>query len=307
MFYHYTSLNALQGILQRETSGKPKLCFWATRYDCFEDPDEYLLGIDTLKKLLPIWEEKFNVLEDIRIANLFEKDKIKGNINLPHPYVISVSARNDNDYMWENYADHRHGVVLALNIKSMFGKCNAATLYRIEKCLYEQNVSEEYLLQEIDKTYTDVGLSMLQEGQQNAFFILKYYPQLFTKLIAVLLLAFFAPRMKRHQFEKEEETRIILSVPTQAYADIRGVNDIKRYCQKTNIDFNLGNILREIRNEKVRPDNGNFYREAFMPISVLDKIYVLDDDVKKKTEKMLKDKVYSNIQVVVLNNIMVEM
>ena len=302
ILYHYTSLEALNGILQDKPLKNQELCFWATRYDCFEDSDECLLGIDTLKRLLPVLEGRLNFQEDRRIAGLFEKDQIEGNINLPHPYVISVSARNDNDHMWESYADHMQGVVLALDIKSKFGKCNAATLYRIEKCLYEQNVSEEYLLQEIDKTYTDAGLSMLQEGQQNAFFILKNYPQLFTKLIAVLLLAFFAPRMKRKQFEKEEETRIILSVPVKKYADIKGVNDLKEYCQKTDIGHEIEAILKDIQNEKVRPDNGKFYRELFMPISVLDRIYVLGNDVKKETEKMLKNKGYNNIPVVLKTN-----
>lgn len=32
-YYHYTSLEALNGILQRNEVGEKKLCFWATRYD----------------------------------------------------------------------------------------------------------------------------------------------------------------------------------------------------------------------------------------------------------------------------------
>lgn len=302
ILYHYTSLEALNGILQDKPLKNQELCFWATRYDCFRDTDEYLLGIDTLKRLVPVLEERLNFQKNLRIASLFEKDQIKGNINLPHPYVISVSARNDNDHMWENYADHKRGVVLALDIKSSFGKLNAATICHIEQCLYEQNVSDEYLLEEIYKTYTNVGLQMLNEGQQNAFFILKYAPQLFTKLIAIYLLAFFAPRMKRKQFEKEEETRIILSVPVKKYADIKGVNDLKEYCQKTDIGHEIEAILKDIQNEKVRPDNGKFYREMFMPISVLDRIYVLDNDVKKETEKILKGKGYNNIPVVLQTN-----
>lgn len=302
ILYHYTSLEALSGIIQDKPLKNQELCFRATRYDCFRDTDEYLLGIDTLKRLVPVLEERLNFQKNLRIAGLFEKDQIKGNISLPHPYVISVSARNDNDHMWENYADHKRGVVLALDIKSSFGKCNAATLYCVKQCLYEQNVSEEYLQEEIHKTYINTGLQMLEGGKQDAFSILQYAPQLFTKLIAICLLTFFAPRMKRKQFEKEEETRIILSVPMKAYASIKGVNDLREYCQKTDIGHEIEAILKDIQNEKVRPDNGKSYREMFMPISVLDRIYVLDNDVKKETEKILKGKGYNNIPVVLQTN-----
>ena len=299
-FYHYTSLDALKGILGERPLENQGLCFWATRYDCFTDEDEYLFGIDTLKKLLPVFEDKHNIPKDRRIAEAFDKDVIQGNINLPYPYIISLSARNDNAYMWENYANHKQGVVLALNIAPLYGKSNDATLYRIEKCLYEHIATEKDLLQEIYNTYTGGGLAMVQSGQQNALYILSEYPQIFTKLIALYLLAFFAPRMKRNQFEKEEETRIILSAPPQEYAALKGIDDVKEAFKKSNMDFDIESVLKEIQNEKVRPDNGKIYREAFMPISFLNKIYVLDDEVKKKAEKVLTDRGYNNIPVEIL-------
>lgn len=302
-FYHYTSLEALKGILKEKPTENQELCFWATRYDCFEDTDEYFLGIETLKRLLPIYENKYNLQEDRRIAGTFEKDLIKGNVNLPYPYVISVSARNDNAYMWENYADHKKGVVLALNIDTMFGKSNAATLYHIKQCLYEHIVTEDDLMQEIEKTYTEAGFHLLEYGKEYAFFFLKEYPQVFTKLIAIYLLAFFAPRMKRKQFKKEEESRIILSVPPREYAALKGVDYVKKVFQINNMNFDIDSVLKEIQKEKVRPDNGKFYREAFMPISFLNKIYVLDDEVKKNTEKVLIDRGYNEVPIEVLSNL----
>lgn len=299
-FYHYTSIEALKGILKENPTENQELCFWATRYDCFEDTEEYLFGIDTLKRLLPVYENRYNLQEDRRIAGTFEKDLIKGNVNLPYPYVISVSARNDNAHMWENYADHKKGVVLAINIDAMFGQSNAATLRHIKPCLYEHIATEDELLQEIEKTYTEGAYYLLQNGKENAIFFLKEYPQVFTKFIAIYLLAFFAPRMKRKQFEKEEETRIILSVPPQEYAALKGIDDVKETFKKSNIDFDIESVLKEIQNEKVRPDNGKFYREAFMPISYLNKIYVLDDDVKRETEKILADREYNDIPVEIL-------
>ena len=113
-YYHYTSLEALNSILQRNEVGEKKLCFWATRYDCFKDKEEYLFGIDCLRECLLKLEKQGNLQEDRKIAAFFKHELIVENINLPFPYVISITSRNDNAYMWENYANHNNGVVLEL-------------------------------------------------------------------------------------------------------------------------------------------------------------------------------------------------
>ena len=111
MLYHYTSIQALEGII-REAPSDRGLCFWASRYDCFGDQKEYKLGIEVIKKLLPKVERKLQ--PDRQIATAFVWDDIKVNKMLPLPYVISFTKRFDNDYMWANYADKGRGVVLAL-------------------------------------------------------------------------------------------------------------------------------------------------------------------------------------------------
>ena len=62
-------------------------------------------------------EDEYDLKQDRRIAAFFRRETIENNINLPNPYVISVTARNDNAYMWENYADHENGAVLERNIR----------------------------------------------------------------------------------------------------------------------------------------------------------------------------------------------
>ena len=50
--YHYTSLDALVGILKREEikdfkgkmNTKSSLVFWGSRYDCMNDPQDYLFA-----------------------------------------------------------------------------------------------------------------------------------------------------------------------------------------------------------------------------------------------------------------------
>ena len=48
MLYHYTSTQALEGILRGCPSEKG-LCFWASRYDCFGDKEEFKLVLKPLK------------------------------------------------------------------------------------------------------------------------------------------------------------------------------------------------------------------------------------------------------------------
>ena len=76
---------------QNNKASKKRLCFWATRYDCFEDKEEYLFGIDCLGKCLSDLEGHYNLQKDRRIAANFKRDLIAGKKNLPFPYVVSIS------------------------------------------------------------------------------------------------------------------------------------------------------------------------------------------------------------------------
>ena len=76
MLYHYTSIQALEGIL-RESPSEKGLCFWASRYDCFGDKEEYKIGIETIKALLPKVENRLQ--SDRQVASSFDWDSIKEN------------------------------------------------------------------------------------------------------------------------------------------------------------------------------------------------------------------------------------
>ena len=54
-----------------------RMCFWATRYDCFADKEELKLGVETIKRLLPQVEK--SLLSDRQIASSFDLGKIRGN------------------------------------------------------------------------------------------------------------------------------------------------------------------------------------------------------------------------------------
>ena len=96
MLYHYTNIFAMKSIL-RDVETKGLMCFWATRYDCFADKKEYRLGVETIRRLLPEIEK--GLQEDRQIAQDFDWKRIEENVNLPYPYIVSFTARPDNEYM----------------------------------------------------------------------------------------------------------------------------------------------------------------------------------------------------------------
>ena len=85
MPYHYTPIPAMRSIL-RDAGTRGQMCFWATRYDCFADAEEYRLGVMTIRRLLPEVEKKMQA--DRQIASMFDWNEIKENKNLPYPYVV---------------------------------------------------------------------------------------------------------------------------------------------------------------------------------------------------------------------------
>ncbi len=301
-YYHYTSLEALNGILQNDKASKKRLCFWATRYDCFEDKEEYLLGIDCLGKCLSDLEEHCNLQKDRRIAANFKRELIAGKKNLPFPYVVSITSRNDNLYMWENYANHNNGVVLEIDIPQKNYEFREPILYDLEKCIYVESATDKKLSKLVDSSYIDTAWMFLTRGKENAIAILKSYPQIFVQFIGVCMLAFFAPRIKRKKFYKEEETRIILSIPPQEYAHFAYSNLELLQNMFRNLQSNLEvkDIANTIAQEKSRLRANNttcYYRDFYLPKESLLRILTLNNESKIQAENILRQKGFNSVKV----------
>lgn len=278
MLYHYTTLSALQGIL-RDAATTGKMCFWATRYDCFADEEEYKLGVETIRRLLPAIEKEFGLPEDRCLAKDFDWDMISGNANLGYPYIVSLTARKDNGYMWAEYAKGE-GVVLEID-GSEFVPNEEMTAVASRPCVYADLVSDEELTEQIRQDYTSAGAALLTGPMKDlAFGMLKEYPQLFVRLIGVTLLAFTASRIKGKEFCSEEETRIIISSQAPVVAEYVNTNrDIIRNVLHLNPD----ELIRTMQNEKIRQRNGKdiFYRDFFLPVDKLRAVYTREDNKEK--------------------------
>ena len=109
------------------------------------------------------------------------------------------------------------------------------------------------------------------------------------------LLAFVAPRFKKDEYIEEEETRIIISSPMKEY---------NRLLDNVKYPAVLEAIVAEVRKfvdcEKQRPDNNNFFREIFMPISVLKRIFVKKDNQRQAVEDILRKKGFDHIPVEIM-------
>ncbi len=303
-YYHYTSLDALRGIIRSSENNGKGLCFWATRYDCFVDKEEYLLGVDFTRKYLSIMEDEYDLKQDRRIAAFFRRETIENNINLPNPYVISVTARNDNAYMWENYADHENGAVLEIDFPQTRGIYDTAIIYKLEKCIYEDTIGDAELIRIVYEAYTDGGFALLQGNKELFLGLLQKYPQLFVRFIAMYVLYFFAPRIKRNFFKQEEEFRMILSAPVPAYTEFIHANAplIDALTSALNMVLKSGDIVSPLLKEKMRTrdDRHIYYREFFLPESALTRIFVRNFHAQSAVEALLDRKGFENVKCEIL-------
>ncbi len=294
IYYHYTPLRAFSSILQKNPTKGKEISFWATRYDCFSDKTEYKHGIAKIYPALADFEAQSKIQDDRKIAPFFDPIEVERALGLPVPYVISISARNDNEYMWKHYADNNQGVVMELEFNNPKGFYEAA-LYSIESCIYDSDITKDELYQLIKDKYFEMAGIMLASNKELAITLLRDNPSAFVRFIAMYLLAFVAPRFKKDEYLEEEETRIIISSPTKEY---------NRLLDNVQSPVMFENLVIEIRKfvdcEKQRPDNNNFFRKIFMPISVLKRVYVKEDKQKYEVQEILRKRGLENIPIEVM-------
>ena len=285
MLYHYTTLPAFMSIL-RDAATRAQICFWATRYDCFADSEEYKLGVETILRLLP--EVEKDIPTDRKIAPLFEWDEIKDNQNLPYPYVVSFTSRPDNDHMWREYAKE-DGVVLEIDNTERV-EVPDAPLLRIASCVYTDGNSDERVIEMLRQEYNELGFKFLGGPQkESAFALLKIYPQLFVKLIATGLLSVTAPRVKgAKDYWMEEETRAIIPLPGPSYNSL-----IEGYDETiSKLGLNPAELRASVANEHTRQRSDGsivYYREMHLPIHLLKAVYVKSEVTIEAVERFFAE------------------
>lgn len=122
ILYHYTTIDALQKIL--EDNGK--IQFLATRYDYLNDKGELELGIDLLNKCLIEIEEKLNIDTSLRLSRhsktVGEQLKHLYEIENAGLYTLSFSENADSLPMWRMYGSDCNGIVIGLDTNSLLDR-----------------------------------------------------------------------------------------------------------------------------------------------------------------------------------------
>lgn len=238
--------------------------------------------MQTIRRLLP--EVEKDMPTDRRIAPMFNWDEIKGNKNLPYPYVVSFTSRQDNDYMWREYAT-LGGVVMEIDDTVNVAVPDAPML-RLASCIYSDGSTDDQVTEMLRQEYTEVGYRILGGPQKElAFALLKDYPQLFVKLIASGLLFVTAPRIKSAKdYRMEEETRAIIPLPIPSYNVLIEGNDESI----SNFGFDPIELRVLVANEhrRSRADGSVvFYREMHLPIHLLKGVWVKTEAVREEVER----------------------
>ena len=203
--------------------------------------------------------------------------------------------------MWENYADHGHGVVLALDETQNISFEGIPHMIMLKSCLYKGLISNEQLFKEIETEYF-YGASNLLFGpkKESAVGLLKEYPQVFVYLIAMYLLGYVAPRIKEQKYHPEEEIRII-------YPSQRLTPEVQTMLNQLKGTLLFGvktdDLINMIEDEKMRKRNNGddvYYKELFLPSQMLTKVYIKDAAQESRAKAILDDRNFESIEVEII-------
>lgn len=162
-------------------------------------------------------------------------------------------------------------------------------LIRLARCVYADGCSDDKIVNILREEYNNIGYEIHRGPMEEwAFKILVGDPQIFVKLIAISMIAYTAPRIKKaKEFQMEEETRVIIPLLIPKYNDrILGLESVD-----AQVGLNPIEVKTLVTNEQSRQrDNGIivFYRDVHFPIQILKGVYVRKKEVKKTVEEFLR-------------------
>ena len=303
--YHYTNFDVLESILKYNTIKNKEICFWASRYDCFKDGVEFEYGLEWVRSVLPEFENSIGRSKNEQIADLFEPSIVLSNPSLPKPFVVSLTGRPDDEYMWQTYTKGKdEGIVLELNLDEEV--INIATvdnkqfLLRLASCIYDL------------PSYKDTNLLGFELSYLKYAFDCTNSPviEIFRILHALTLLMFYCPLIKKPDFIKEKETRLFLNVPDLEWCNIFTVkskelglekehiiNELKKVSGKGVQNVSVEDIEQYVSDIHQNPHNNKWYKELFLPKAALKGIYVRNENLIDKIKEILVSKNLDNIPV----------
>ena len=205
LIYHYTSMEALRGILREN-----ELCFWGTRYDSMNDPTEHIYAKNIL---LPI------------LSNYFDEEEI--NESEIYPYVVSFSKKDDDFIMWRMYKAEV-ALILDYSIVNQWVEKNINWKDR-EKTFYFRDCKYPQTNEEVIQYYFELCEWNRKRGDQS------------TDEITALELTTF---IKRKEFQNENEVRLFTcdyKLPKTKYNEQNHADPIMQEEEQAR-DINIKNV-----------------------------------------------------------------
>ena len=260
LVYHYTSLDALRGILEK------KICLWATEYNHLNDPSEQLWAEEYVIKLIKQIEDYQND-SDQRIVDWLRKEA----------YIISLCKNRDDRNMWRLYCNDGRGVCLILDKEVLLKSCQEQMSqdYDNSFCIIEdiEYSSKENISNAIAKNREKASFNIL-DGEEKASVLMRV-----------------VPFIKNEDFAIEAETRCAI---------LRDFEQIRMTYDETTGGARQDKVLKNRKDVKYRMRGNELvpYIEMKFPTTVLKGIILgYELDVKKAKEyisNLLKNNGSSN-------------
>lgn len=207
--YHYTSIEVLCKLLNgyRENMSTGNMIFWASSIFTMNDPQEMRHGKEVLGKLIPANEIVFGIPPEDRLdISSVDCDKLLSDFK-NSTFIISLSMKSDDLYMWNMYGDRGYGVMIEFDNCIKVDSIYNTEDYDLEEVCYTDGIKNYPLLRDIYNEGLTKWRSCCNNEQSN-----KYKEDTISKLFKYL-----CPSIKSASYEKEEEFRIrINNVPIES-------------------------------------------------------------------------------------------
>lgn len=284
MIYHYTSFENFKNILKSKS-------LWLSSCMQMDDPIDELYSTYCVSRFM---SDSNNGINDRLSGNLSGKDII--NILKKHYfeyYSISFGVTNDNDTLWENYANNSKGICIAFDekiIKNFVNKVHTDNYYSDYLDLDFVNVEYGYNINKLYNSAINIIESELEDVSKNDF--LSYFAYRMTG------------RIKSEEWKDQKETRLLL-VDDRKLTKRKLKNhkdDNNTWCELEKISFEEKNeILKKLG--LLRKHKGHYVLDlrTVWDNNLLPKIFVRDENTYAEVKKTInKYKCLKNINVIKL-------
>lgn len=186
LLYHYTSQNALLGIIENGV-------IWASNIHYLNDSKEFVHAFDEIETLINQRKKNDEVLDRVYegiLARLRTIERI-------HIFVASLTERGDQLSQWRGYCANGAGYSIGFS-KAALEKLARINHFTFKPCIYDQQEQRQILAMQLGRAETIVSTTAHSSGV-----VEDAIDQFIDEFVQI------APLLKHHAFMEEQEWRLI--------------------------------------------------------------------------------------------------